>query len=99
MPRPRSSDPGDQAAQAFLFADLAGFTALTEAHGDALMLRAPQAPAAVRLGCALTGELLADHGYPAIRVGSTEVAMVLDPVCRMAIDPERAAGRLDGRMK
>jgi adenylate cyclase len=196
----QSSGLGDQAAQTFLFADLAGFTALTEAHGDehaadlveefsraagelvpdfgaqlvktigdALMLRAPQAPAAVRLGCALTGELLADHGYPAIRVGmhhgqaverggdflgaavnlaarisglasggevllseatrdaagdpdgirfidrgprrlrnvasavrvfaaiserTIELTMVLDPVCHMALDPERAAGRL-----
>src|SRR5438132_9158109 len=86
--------------QTFLFADLAGFTALTEAHGDeqaadlaaefshtargvlsdygaellktigdALMLRVPEASAAVRLGCALTAELMPDHGYPAIRVG------------------------------
>jgi adenylate cyclase len=196
----RPADAGDQAAQTFLFADLAGFTALTEAHGDeqaadlvdefssaasevvaqfgaqlvktigdALMLCAPQASAAVGLGCALTGELLADHGYPAIRVGmhhgqaverrgdffgaavnlaarisglaaggevllsgatreaagdldgisfvdrgahrlrnvaspvrvfaaiserTSERTLVLDPVCQMAIDPERAAGRL-----
>jgi class 3 adenylate cyclase/YHS domain-containing protein len=194
------ADVGDQAARTFLFADVAGFTALTEAHGDeeaadlvdefstaarelvaqfdarlvktigdALMLCAPHASAAVGLGCALTGELLADHGYPAIRVGmhrgqaverggdffgaavnlaarisglaaggevllsaATRAAagdldgirfvdrgahrlrnvaspvrvfaaisertsgrtLVLDPVCHMAIDPERAAGRL-----
>jgi adenylate cyclase len=196
----RPADVGVQAARTFLFADLAGFTALTEAHGDeqaadlvdefssaaselaakfdarliktigdALMLCAPQASAAVGLGCALTGELLADHGYPAIRVGmhhgraverggdffgaavnlaarisglaaggevllsgatreaagdldgislvdrgahrlrnvaspvrvfaaiserTSERTLVLDPVCHMAIDPERAAGRL-----
>lgn len=84
----------------FLFADLAGFTALTEAHGDeqaadladefsraagevlpeygaeqikaigdALMLRVAEPVLAVRLGLALTGELMAEHGYPAIRVG------------------------------
>src|SRR2546423_15181417 len=89
---PRDMQPDEQA---FLFADLAGFPALTEAHGDeratdlvdeftraagalpphygaeqvkavgdALMLRVPEASAAVRLGCALTGELMADHGYP-----------------------------------
>src|SRR3954467_7982710 len=94
---PRDARPDEQT---FLFADLAGFTALTEAHGDehatdlveefsraagarlpdygaqqvkavgdALMLRVPVASAAVWLGCALTGELMADHGYPAIRVG------------------------------
>jgi adenylate cyclase len=196
----RPADVGDPAAQTFLFADLAGFTALTEAHGDeqaadlvdefssaaselaaqfgarlvktigdALMLCAPQASAAVSLGCALTSELLAEHGYPAIRVGmhhgqaverggdffgaavnlaarisglaaggevllsaatreaagdldgvrfvdrgahrlrhvaspmrvfaaiserTSERTLVLDPVCHMAIDPERAAGRL-----
>lgn len=84
----------------FLFADLAGFTALTEAHGDeyaadlanefsreasvllgaynatqiktigdALMLRVAEPAAAVRLGCMLTRELMAEHGYPTIRVG------------------------------
>jgi class 3 adenylate cyclase len=84
----------------FLFADLAGFTALTEAHGDehaadlasefsreasvllgdydatqiktigdALMLRVAEPAAAVSLGCALTRELMAEHGYPTIRVG------------------------------
>lgn len=89
-----------QRVSTFLFADLAGFTALTEVHGDehaadladefaaaagellprfgaeqikaigdALMIRVPDAAAAVRLGCELTGELLAEHGYPAIRVG------------------------------
>jgi len=83
-----------------MFADLAGFTALTEAHGDehaadladefsraagallasygarqvktigdALMIRVTEAGAAVRLGCAFTDELLAEHGHPTIRVG------------------------------
>jgi adenylate cyclase len=84
----------------FLFADLAGFTALTEAHGDeqaadlagefsraagellpryggeqiktigdALMLRVERPAEAVKLGLALTHDLLAECGYPAIRVG------------------------------
>jgi adenylate cyclase len=79
----------------FLFADLAGFTALTEAHGDeqaadlahefsragaellprhgaeqvktigdALMLRVDQPAEAVKLGLALTHDLLAECGYP-----------------------------------
>lgn len=34
FPPPRSRAPGDQREHTFLFADLAGFTALTEAHGD-----------------------------------------------------------------
>ena len=84
----------------FLFADLAGFTALTEAHGDeqaadiahefsrataellphhgaeqiktigdALMLRVDAPADAVKLGLALTHDLLAECGYPTIRVG------------------------------
>jgi adenylate cyclase len=84
----------------FLFADLAGFTALTEAHGDqqaadlahefsraaeallprhgaeqiktigdALMLRIDTPAAAITPGLALTHDLLADSGYPTIRVG------------------------------
>jgi adenylate cyclase len=79
----------------FLFADLAGFTALTEAHGDeqaadlaggfsraagrllrrhgagriktigdALMLRVGRLADAVKLGLALTHDLLAECGYP-----------------------------------
>ena len=86
--------------QVFLFADLAGFTALTEAHGDehaadlveeflreaaallprhagehiktigdALMLRVSSAAEAIRLGLELTGEIMPNHGYPAIHVG------------------------------
>ena len=185
----------------FVFADIAGFTALTEAHGDeqaaalvadfcravsaelpasggtqvktigdALMLSIPDPAAAVLLGLRITHELMLGHGAPAVRVGmhhgtaieqdgdyfgaavnlaarvsaeagggevlltgptaalASQVEGVLyeprgrrglrnvrdpvelfaavragesqhgtlpcDPVCRMAVDPERAAGRL-----
>ena len=84
----------------FLFADIAGFTALTEAHGDeeaadlvanfsnavkvelpafggaqiktigdALMLRIPDPPQAVRLGLRIAHDVLRGHGSPAVRVG------------------------------
>ena len=185
----------------FLFADIAGFTALTEAHGDeqaaelvaefcravraelpavgghqvktigdALMLVIPEPADAVLLGLRITHELMLRHGAPAVRVGlnhgsaverdgdyfgaavnlaarvsaeasggevlltgptaalapdldgvvyesrgrrelrnvrepvellaavrvgaSRDAALPCDPVCRMAVDPERAAGRL-----
>lgn len=185
----------------FVFADIAGFTALTEAHGDedaaalaaafyaavkaelsrcggthvksigdALMLRVPDPAQAVELGVRIAGELMRDHGSPAVRVGmhhgsaverdgdffgatvnlaarvsaaavggevlltaataalapapegvvyesrgrrelrnvrepvelvaavrageATAANLTLDPVCRMAVDPDRAAGRL-----
>ena len=185
----------------FLFADIAGFTALTEAHGDeqaaalaadfcaavkaelpaaqgahvksigdALMLRIPDPAEAILLGLRIAGELMRDHGAPAIRVGLhhgpaierdgdyfgaavnlaarvsaaavggevlltahtaalapapagvvyesrgrrdlrnvrepvelvaavrvgevSGAQLAIDPVCRMAVDPERAAGRL-----
>ena len=185
----------------FVFADIAGFTALTEAHGDeeaatlaadfcravsaelpaiggtqvktigdALLLAIPEPAAAVHLGLRITHELMLGHGAPAVRVGmhhgsaverdgdyfgasvnlaarvsgeasggevlltgataalAPQLAGVLyeprgrrelrnvrepvelfaavragesdrgplpcDPVCRMAVDPERAAGRL-----
>jgi class 3 adenylate cyclase len=190
----------------FLFADIAGFTALTEAHGDeeaaeivaafgdavrrelpasggtqvktigdALMLSLPDPAPAVLLGLRITQELMLGHGAPAVRVGlhhgpaversgdyfgaavnlaarvSAEAAggevlltastgalapriegvvyeprgrrqlrnvrepvellravrvgqrgvgvLPYDPVCRMAVDPDRSAGRLvhDGR--
>jgi adenylate cyclase len=89
-----------RASSTFVFADLAGFTALTEAHGDedaadlaqefvcaaapilakhgaeqvktlgdALMLRVLAPADAVRLGLILATDLLAGHGYPAVRVG------------------------------
>lgn len=185
----------------FVFADLAGFTALTEAHGDeealavvedfaaavraklpsiggehvktigdALMLRIPNPGDAVLLGLRVAGDLMQEHGAPTVRVGmhhgpaierdgdyfgsavnlaarvsgeasggevlltGTTAALVpdlegvlyesrgrralrnvsepvelfaalpigqlaeeglpVDPVCRMVVDPERAAGRL-----
>ena len=84
----------------FLFADIAGFTALTEAHGDeeaaalvaefgdavraelpafggthlksigdALMLRIPDPAGAVLLGLHITHDLMAAHQAPAVRVG------------------------------
>jgi class 3 adenylate cyclase len=184
-----------------LFADIAGFTALTEAHGDeeaaslaadfcaavqaqlpdcdgthvksigdALMLRIPDPEQAVLLGLRIVGDLMRDHGAPAVRVGlhhgsavqrdgdyfgatvnlaarvsahavggevlltahtaalaptidgvlyesrgrqelrnvrdpveliaavrigeATPTHLAIDPVCHMAVDPERAAGRL-----
>jgi class 3 adenylate cyclase len=84
----------------FAFADIAGFTALTEAHGDdealafvdaftdavntelpaiggqlvktigdALMLRIPDPADAILLGLAIADEMMRDHGVPAVRVG------------------------------
>ncbi len=83
----------------FLFADIAGFTALTEAHGDeqaaalvadfreavrselprgashvktigdALMLRVPDPGEAILLGLNITRGLMPGHGAPAVRVG------------------------------
>ena len=188
-------------AATFVFADIAGFTALTEAHGDeaaftlmadfikavktelptirgehvktigdALMLRIPDPGDAIVLGLRIANELMLDHGAPAVRVGlhhgpavesegdyygasvnlaarvsalasggevlvtgstaalvpevegvfyesrgrqalkniaepvevfaavpmgsSTEGPLPVDPVCRMVVDPDRAAGRL-----
>lgn len=185
----------------FLFADIAGFTALTEAHGDeqaaavvaefcraveaelpasggsqvksigdALMLRIPDPGAAILLGLRIADGIMREHGAPAVRVGlhhgpalardgdyfgatvnlaarvsaeavagevlltadtaalaptldgvvyesrgrrelrnvrepvelvaamragvETSRRMAIDPVCRMAVDPEHAAGRL-----
>jgi class 3 adenylate cyclase/YHS domain-containing protein len=84
----------------FLFADLAGFTALTEAHGDrqaadvaaefsaavgrllaahaaeevktigdALMIRGGDPAAAIRLGLSIVDDVGKQHGFPAVRVG------------------------------
>jgi adenylate cyclase len=200
MPTP--TDRGSASSDAtFLFADIAGFTALTEAHGDeqaatlaadfcdavkaelpasggahvksigdALMLRIPEPAAAILLGLRIAGDLMRDHGAPAVRVGmhhgpaidrggdyfgaavnlaarvsaaavggevlltahtaalapapegvvyesrgrrdlrnvrepvelvaavrvgeATDAQLAIDPVCQMAVDPERAAGRL-----
>jgi adenylate cyclase len=187
----------------FLFADLAGFTAVTEAHGDEratalafeffeavgdlvsehraervkaigdeLMLRGEDAGQAVKLAVRVANEVGAQHGFPMIRIGlntgpaveregdwfgsavnlaarvaslagggevlltgatreaAGELAgiewqtrgprafknvaqqvmvfaalaserlgprLVVDPVCRMALEPDRAAGRLSHR--
>ena len=86
-------------AATFLFADLAGFTALTEAHGDeeaadlvgtfcsdvrlvvggsgsvvknigdAVMVRIPEARDAIRAGLRSASEAAGGHGAPAVRVG------------------------------
>jgi adenylate cyclase len=84
----------------FVFADIAGFTALTETHGDeeaaalvadfcewvraelpaaggsevktigdAVMLSVPEPAAAIQLGLRITNELSGGHGAPAVRVG------------------------------
>jgi adenylate cyclase len=84
----------------FVFADIAGFTALTEAHGDeaalalvgefvtavkaelapvrgdyvktigdALMLRIPDPGDAILLGLRIANDVMVDHGAPAVRVG------------------------------
>src|SRR5918999_3600490 len=86
--------------QTFLFADLAGFTAMTEVHGDevaadavsdfcrgvaellpefdaeqvksigdAVMVRVPEASAAIDLAVRLIGEVGTRHGSLAVRVG------------------------------
>ncbi len=89
----------NDSAATFLFADIAGFTALTEAHGDeeaatlvadfcdavkgelpagathvktigdALMLRIPDPGQAIHLGLHITHGLMPGHGAPAVRVG------------------------------
>ena len=87
-------------AATFAFADIAGFTALTEAHGDeaafalvteftkavraeldsvqgehvktigdALMLRIPDPGDAIVLGLRIANDLMIDHEAPAVRVG------------------------------
>ena len=93
------TDPGQQDVQTFLFADLAGFTALTEVHGDdraadlvsrfcrevsamlpqgaeqvksigdAVLVRVPDAAAAVRLGIRIVEEIGGRHEFPVVRVG------------------------------
>jgi class 3 adenylate cyclase len=90
----------DSSLATFVFADIAGFTALTEAHGDeeaamlvadfaeavssklpahggtqvktigdALMLRIPDPRQAILLGLRIAHDLLRGHGAPAVRVG------------------------------
>ncbi len=88
-----------QVEATFVFADIAGFTALTEAHGDeeaaalvadfcsavraelpesgvqvktigdAVMLCIGEPAAAVQLGVRITHDLMLGHGAPAVRVG------------------------------
>jgi len=195
-------DQAQPAAATFVFADIAGFTALTEAHGDeqaarlvadfcdavaaelpafggtqvktigdAIMLRIVDPEHAVLLGLKVAHDVLTGHGAPSVRVGmhhgpaierngdyigatinlaarisaaasggevlltaetaalaprvdgvlyesrgrqelrnirdpveivaavrhghTSEQGLVIDPVCQMAVDPERAAGRLN----
>jgi class 3 adenylate cyclase/YHS domain-containing protein len=195
-------DHTQSAAATFLFADIAGFTALTEAHGDeqasrlvadfssavdtklalfgatqvktigdALMLRVADPQHAVLLGLTIAHDVLTGHGAPSVRVGmhygsaierngdyigatvnlaarisgtasggevlltaataalaplidgvlyesrgrqalrnvrdpvelvaavrhghTSQSGLAIDPVCHMAVDPERAAGRLN----
>jgi adenylate cyclase len=196
-----ASNELDPSAGTFLFADIAGFTALTEAHGDeqaadlvadfckavgaelpsfggtqiktigdALMLRIEHPRQAVLLGLRIAHDALIGHGVPTVRVGmhhgraierdgdyigatvnlaarvsaaasggevlltaqtaalapeiggvlyesrgrqalrnvrdpvelvaavrqgqTSDQGLAIDPVCRMAVDPARAAGRL-----
>jgi adenylate cyclase len=196
-----TTTPAQSESATFLFADIAGFTALTEAHGDehaltivgdfcdairaelpgrsgthiktigdAVMLRIPDPAEAIRLGLRIVRGLVPAHGHPGVSVGlhhgpalerdgdyfgatvnlaarvaavatsgevlltGTTAALVpdlegvlyeprgrhelrnvrepvelfaavplasggeerlpIDPVCRMAVDPDRAAGRL-----
>jgi adenylate cyclase len=89
-----------ESTASFVFADIAGFAALTEAHGDeeavalierftdsvaaelpavggehvktigdALMLRIPEPGPAIRLGLRIVRGVFGEHGAPAIRVG------------------------------
>ena len=102
MPTEPDHFPTSEAVQhTFLFADLAGFTAMTEAHGDevaadavsdfcrgvrellpefeaeqiksigdAVMVRVPEASAAIELAVRLIGEVGTRHGSLAVRVGA-----------------------------
>jgi class 3 adenylate cyclase len=94
-----SGDNPNTMEATFVFADIAGFTALTEAHGDhdaaalvaefcrsvraelpagatevktigdAVMLAIPDPAEAILLGLRITHELMHGHGAPAVRVG------------------------------
>jgi class 3 adenylate cyclase/YHS domain-containing protein len=97
---PSTNTEQTAAAATFLFADIAGFTALTEAHGDeraavlvadfcaavraelasydatqvktigdALLLRIPEPAQAIRLGLHIAHDVLPGYGAPAVRVG------------------------------
>lgn len=96
----QNDDVSDTVSATFVFADIAGFTALTEAHGDeqaadlvsafcdaiseklpatggvrvktigdAVMLAIPDPAEAVHLGLRMTNELMLGHGAPEVRVG------------------------------
>jgi adenylate cyclase len=96
----RREADADPSAATFLFADIAGFTALTEAHGDddaadlvgafceavraelpscggthvktigdAIMLRIPDPRDAVPLGLRIAHDVMRGHGAPEVRVG------------------------------
>ncbi len=69
----------------FMFADLAGFTAVTEVHGDE--------PAAARGSQRFknVGEPIMLHAA-ASDDPSAKREWPIDPVCRMAVDPKRRAG-------
>jgi adenylate cyclase len=93
-------DVHETVSTTFVFADIAGFTALTEVHGDyeaatlvadfcaavqaelpavggtqvktigdAVMLSIPDPADAILLGLRITHELMRSHGAPAVRVG------------------------------
>jgi adenylate cyclase len=97
----------DAAEATFLFADIAGFTALTEAHGDeravqlaeefanavraelprvhgeyvkaigdALMLRVPEPADAVHLALWITHNAMSGHNAPSVRVGGNHGSAV-----------------------
>jgi adenylate cyclase len=202
QPPQHLTDDSDAITATFMFADIAGFTALTEAHGDqeaaklvgdfcdavdaelaafggtqvktigdALMLHIPDPGKAVLLGLRIAHDVLQGHGAPGVRVGmhhgpaierdgdyigsavniaarvsaaasggevlltaqtaaaapqvegvlyesrgrqtlrnihdpvelvaavrqgrTSDRGLAIDPVCRMAVDPEHAAGRLN----
>ena len=104
----------------FVFADIAGFTALTEAHGDeqAAALVAEFSAAnggevlltgqTAALAPQLKGVVYEPRGrrtlrnvrepvelFAAVRAGDARGgALPHDPVCRMAVDPDHAVGRL-----
>jgi adenylate cyclase len=92
--------PSEPPSGTFVFADIAGYTALTEAHGDAdaaelaalfcrgitdvaresggeviktigdaVMVRHSEPSEAVALGLVAAHEVIAGHGFPAVRVG------------------------------
>lgn len=125
-----SGSPDEQASKegpavsTFLFADLAGYTALTESHGDeraadlaaeffavvrellddygaeevktigdAVMLRVGSAADAIGLGLRIVGEVGARHGRPGVRVG-----MHTGPAVRRGEDWFGAAVNLAARV-